>query len=62
MEGENIGSTGGIVLVIGAILYGVQVYRAKLEKEGLKEIAEQIVSLKILKRISNNALERVPLN
>lgn len=38
VESENIGSTGGIVLVIGAVLYGAQVYRANLEKEGLKEI------------------------
>lgn len=30
--------TGGIVLVIGAILYGIQVFRANLEKESLQEL------------------------
>jgi GAF domain-containing protein len=35
---ESVGSTGGIVFAIGAILFGVQLYRANLEKEGLKEV------------------------
>ena len=56
MEGENIGSTGGIVLVIGAILYGVQVYRAKLEKEGLKEIAD---ANRELEDITKNLEQRI---
>jgi putative methionine-R-sulfoxide reductase with GAF domain len=37
---ENISRTGGIVLVIGAILYGVQIFRANLEKESLKELTD----------------------
>jgi GAF domain-containing protein len=38
-EAESIGRTGGIVLVIGAILYGIQIFRANLEKESLKELS-----------------------
>jgi len=32
--------TGGVVLVIGAVLYGIQVYRANLEKESLKKVTD----------------------
>jgi GAF domain-containing protein len=37
-EGESIGRIGGIVLAIGAILYGIQVFRENLEKENLKKL------------------------
>jgi GAF domain-containing protein len=37
-EFESTYRTAGVVLVIGAILYGVQLFRASLEKERLKEL------------------------
>jgi GAF domain-containing protein len=37
-EGESIGRTGGILLAIGALLYGIQIFRENLEKENLKEL------------------------
>lgn len=37
---ENIGRTGGIVLVIGIILYGINIFRANLDKEQRKELSE----------------------
>jgi|GEM_PF-746255 len=37
---ESIARTGGIVLVIGAILYGIQIFRANLDKEKLKELTD----------------------
>lgn len=40
MEGESIRGTGGIILALGAILYGAQVYRANLEKARLKEVSD----------------------
>lgn len=39
-ELDSVGRTGGIVLVLGAVLYGVQVYRANLEKKELDEVIE----------------------
>jgi GAF domain-containing protein len=39
-ETENVFRTGGIVLAIGAILYGIQVFRANLDREHLKELTE----------------------
>ena len=39
-ETDSLARTGGIVLVIGAILYGIQVFRANLEKESLKELSD----------------------
>lgn len=35
---ENIGRTGGIVLVIGVILYGINIFRENLDKEQLKQM------------------------
>lgn len=35
---DSIGRTGGIVLAVGAILYGINVFRENLEKEQLEEI------------------------
>ncbi len=35
---DSIGRTGGIVLVAGAILYGISVFRENLEKEQIEEI------------------------
>ena len=37
---ESVSRTGGIVFVIGAILYGIQVFRTNLDREQLKELAE----------------------
>jgi GAF domain-containing protein len=39
-ELDSVGRTGGIVLALGAVLYGVQVYRANLEKKELDEVIE----------------------
>ena len=39
-ESESIGRTGSIVFVIGAILYGIQVFRMNLDKERLKELTD----------------------
>lgn len=44
-EAESIGRTGGIVLVIGAILYGIQIFRANLEKESLQELTDTNLEL-----------------
>lgn len=50
-ESDSAARTGGIVLVIGAILYGIQIFRANLEKESLKELLD-----------TNRALEDVTTN
>jgi len=59
---EGVGSTGGIVFAIGAILFGVQVYRANLEKEGLQEvvgISRELEDIKVNleQRIGTRTLE-----
>jgi GAF domain-containing protein len=40
LETSAIGSTGGIVFTLGAILYGAQIFRENLEKEALKELSD----------------------
>jgi len=40
VETGNLSLTGGIVLTIGAILYGIQIFRANLDKEKLKEVTD----------------------
>lgn len=39
-EAESITRTGGVVLVIGTLLYGIQVFRANLDKEQLKNLTD----------------------
>jgi GAF domain-containing protein len=36
---DTFALTGGVVLVIGAILYGIQIFRTNLEKENLRELS-----------------------
>lgn len=42
---ESISRTGGVVLAIGAILYGIQVLRENVDKEQLKSLTESNRSL-----------------
>jgi GAF domain-containing protein len=51
VEDGSIGRTAGIVFAISAILYGIQIFRENLEKEGLKEITD-----------SNRKLEDMTIN
>lgn len=51
IQTESINRTGGVVLVIGAVLIGIQVFRANLDKEQLKELTE-----------SNRELEDIKIN
>lgn len=48
-ESDSFARTGGIVLVIGAILYGIQIFRANLEKESLKELSNTNSELEDIK-------------
>lgn len=48
---DNIGRAGGITIAIGAILYGINIFREKLEREQRKEL-----------RDANRALEDVKTN
>jgi GAF domain-containing protein len=55
-EMENIGRTGGIVLVIGAILYGINIFRANLDKEQHKELSD---ANRALGDVKENLEERI---
>ena len=55
-EAESIGRTGVIVFVIGALLYGIQVFRANLEKERLKELTN---ANRELEDITSNLEQRI---
>ncbi len=56
LESESINRTGGVVLVIGAILYGIQIFRASLDKDQLKELTE---SNRELEEIKTNLEQRI---
>ena len=61
-EAESIGRTGGIVLAVGAILYGIQIFRANLEKESLKELTDtnrelEDITTNLEQRIETRTLE-----
>jgi GAF domain-containing protein len=53
---ESIFRTFGIVLAIGAILYGIQIFRANLEKESLKELTD---TNRELEDITTNLEQRI---
>ncbi len=53
---ESFARTGGIVLVIGAILYGIQIFRANLEKESLKALLD---TNRDLEDITTNLEQRI---
>ncbi len=55
-EVDNFARTGGVVLVIGAILYGIQIFRANLEKESLKELSD---ANRELEDIATNLEQRI---
>lgn len=62
VETGGIPLTGGIVLAIGAILYGVQIFRANLDKEKLKELTDanrelEDVTTSLEQRIKARTLE-----
>lgn len=62
VEAESINRTGGVVFVIGAVLYGIQIFRANLEKERLKELTDTNIKLEDLttnleQRIEERTLE-----
>jgi GAF domain-containing protein len=57
-----IGRTGGVVMVLGAILYGVTVFRESLEKEQRQELSETNLKLmdirvNLEKRVEERTLE-----
>ncbi|MBL8049780.1 MAG: GAF domain-containing protein [Anaerolineales bacterium] len=63
---DSIGRTGGIVLVIGVVLYGINIFRENLEKEQLEEISntnrkleDLTVSLEERIKIRTQELEQV---
>jgi GAF domain-containing protein len=61
-EASAIGSIGGTVFMIGAILYGIQFFRENLEKEALEEMSNTNRELENIKtnleqRIEERALE-----
>ncbi|HRQ22808.1 MAG TPA: hypothetical protein PLF42_05180, partial [Anaerolineales bacterium] len=61
-EPEIIGRVGGVVLVIGAILYGITVFRENLEKEQGRELSDANLELEDIKtglekRIEERTLE-----
>ena len=56
LETDVIGRTGGIVFAIGAILYGIQIFRANLDKEQLKELTD---SNRELEEIRTNLEKRI---
>ncbi len=49
LESESIYRTGGVVFVISAILYSIQIFRAYLDRDQLKELAEANRELKDIK-------------
>ena len=53
---ESFARTGGVVLVIGAILYGIQIFRANLEKESLKALLD---TNRDLEDITTNLEQRI---
>lgn len=55
-EADSAVRTGGIVLVIGAILYGIQIFRANLEKKSLKELTD---TNRDLEDITTNLEQRI---
>ena len=55
-ENDSIARTGGVVLVIGAILYGIQIFRSNLEKESLKELS---ATNRELEDVTTNLEERI---
>jgi GAF domain-containing protein len=65
--GDNIGRTGGVVLTIGAILYGINLFRENLDKENRKELSNinselSDVKVNLEKRIEERTLEIQNLN
>ena len=59
---SDISRTGGIVFTLGILLYGIQVFRANLDKEKLKELLDTNQELEEVKknleqRISSRTLE-----
>jgi GAF domain-containing protein len=65
--GDNIGRTGGVVLTIGAILYGINLFRENLDKENRKELSDtnselSDVKVNLEKRIEERTLEIQNLN
>ncbi|NJN79872.1 MAG: GAF domain-containing protein [Anaerolineales bacterium] len=61
-ETDSIGRTGGIVLVLGAILYGINIFRANLEKEQIEEISDanrklEDLTVSLEERIKNRTQE-----
>ncbi len=61
-EMDNVGRAGGIVLVIGAILYGINIFRTNLDKEQLEELGNTNTELEDIKeslekRIAARTLE-----
>jgi GAF domain-containing protein len=59
---ESIGRTGGLVLAINAVLYGINVFRARIEAFRLKEVKDINVALEDLtanleKRVNDRTAE-----
>ncbi len=56
LETESINRTGGVVLAIGALLYGIQVFRANLDKEQLNNLTE---TNRELEELATNLEQRI---
>lgn len=55
-ESESIFRTGGVVLAIGGLLYGIQVFRANLDKEQLKDLTD---TNRELEELTTNLEQRI---
>jgi len=53
---DSIPQTGGIVMILGALLYGINVFRANLDKERLNELQDKNLELEFVR---NNLEKRV---
>lgn len=61
-EFESTYRTAGVVMVIGAILYGIQIFRATIEKERLKELTDanhelELLTVNLDQRIKTRTIE-----
>ena len=57
LETDSMGRTSGIVFAIGAILYGIQIFRANLDNEQLKELTHSNRELEEIKTTLEKRIE-----
>jgi GAF domain-containing protein len=59
---DSVTRVGGVVLVIGALLYGIKIFQTNLEKEGLKDLSDanrelEVVTTTLEQRIGIRTME-----